>query len=236
MSTASDKREAKRAASRLAVAARIAEATKSPILAPSAAMIKSASFGLSVDSPQTVHGPVSKAVPAQCVKHAESVIKVPIELLVIVRNEPDKGGIGYAFFSPGLTGGNGLSVVLNRDRLLVSRTLTKSDTLLTTFLYGCLVAETLALRRAESALVAALQQHLVRQLYVTGGFGRNHVFADFAVRLSLSPVLEPLKSLSIYGPAPREEAQLVSSIVLEVAPSVADAPWKRLSRRRLSVV
>jgi hypothetical protein len=158
-------------------------------------------------------------------------ISLPIELLALVRSEPERDGLGYVFYSPGLTGERGLSVVLNRSKLLISRALAKSDTTLTTFLYGCLVAESLTLRRMDSALVAALQLHLAKPLYPQG-IGRTQVFCDFAMRLSLSPLLENLRSLPIYGPVPSEETNLVTTITLEVNPCVADAPWKRLSRRR----
>ena len=50
-----------------------------------------------------------------------AVVTMPIELLAAVRDEPLKAGLGYVFFSSGLTSENGLSVILNRHRLLISK-------------------------------------------------------------------------------------------------------------------
>jgi hypothetical protein len=226
MSTASDKREARRAASRLAVAARISEAARRPV-----SVTPTAEESLPRPTQNGATRIVSLSrLPDPSVARRET-LSVPIELLAIVRSEPERDGLGYVFYSPGLTGERGLSVVLNRSKLLVSRALSKNDTPLTTFLYGCLVAESMALRRTDSALVAALQMHLAKPLY-PHGIGRTQVFCDFAMRLSLSPILENLRSLPIYGPVPSEEAFLVSTVTMEVSPSAVDAPWKRLSRRR----
>lgn len=49
-------------------------------------------------------------------------LSMPIELLVSVHDEPDKHGVGYCFFSRGVVAENALSIVLNRNRLVVSLT------------------------------------------------------------------------------------------------------------------
>ena len=87
-------------------------------------------------------------------------------------------------------------------------------------------------RGAVSQLVRRLQETLSRQLYAPNRLERSQVFADFALRLSLSPVLEKLKTLPIYGPAPREDTHIVATVSLEVSAAEAGAKWKRLSRPR----
>jgi hypothetical protein len=164
----------------------------------------------------------------------KGTVTMPIELLAAVREEPLKAGLGYVFFCSGLTSENGLSVILNRHRLLVSKAVAKSDTVAVSFYYSLLLAECLVLRRSESPLVGRLQTALSGPLYAPGSIARNQVFSDFAMRLSQSPLLATLKTLPIYGPAPREAAQAhrVATITLKVPTSEADAPWKRLSRKR----
>jgi hypothetical protein len=158
-------------------------------------------------------------------------VAMPIELLVAVRTEPDKLGLGYAFFCAGLTSENGLSVILNRHRLLVSKALAKSDTVAVSFYYSLLLAECLALRGRDSPLVHRLQTALSEPLYAPARMAGNQTFSDFAMRLSQSPLIAPIKALPIYGPAPRETACKVATITLKVPAPHADCPWKRLSRK-----
>jgi hypothetical protein len=166
-----------------------------------------------------------------------AVVTMPIELLAAVRAEPLKAGLGYVFFSSGLTSENGLSVILNRHRLLVSKAIGKSDTVAVSFYYSLLLVECLAACRNESPLVRGFQAALNSQIYTPNSLGarnRNQIFSDFALTLSTSPLLATLKTLPIYGPAPREAACKVATITLKVPASEADAPWKRLSRKAKS--
>jgi hypothetical protein len=156
-------------ASRAAVAARIAEAAKRlnrpmpldhPILAAQADHQKppsSAQPPVTKDAPQRPIAP-TKAKPAP-------LVSVQIELLCTVRNQPEKTGQGYAFFSAGLTGDKGLNVNLNRDREFIGNALDRGDVMLTRFFYALLVCESLALRRNESQLVWATQSALSAPLY-----------------------------------------------------------------------
>jgi hypothetical protein len=143
---------------------------------------------------------------------------MPIELLLTVRDEPLKGGIGLTFFTSGLATENALAVALNRHKLLVSKALSKADTLCVTFFCALLIAECLALRGSESPLVRRLQETLSRPLYAPNRLERSQVLCDFAMRLSLSPVLEKLKTLPIYGPTPREDTHAVAIVELAVSP------------------
>ncbi len=159
-------------------------------------------------------------------------LSMPIELLVSVHDEPDKHGVGYCFFSRGVVTENALSIVLNRNRLVVSKALTKADVVTVTFLYAILLAESCALRRHQSPLVARFQETLARPLYAPHKITRNQILSDFAMRLARSPVLASLKALPLYGPSPREDTYLVATVTLEVSVSEAQAPWKRLSQAR----
>ena len=160
---------------------------------------------------------------------------MPIELLVSVHDEPDKHGVGYCFFSRGVVAENALSIVLNRNRLVVSKALTKADVVTVTFLYAILLAESCALRRHQSPLVARFQETLARPLYAPHKIARNQILSDFAIRLARSPVLASLKDLPLYGPSPREDTHLVATVTLEVSATEAQAPWKRLSKARKRV-
>jgi hypothetical protein len=157
---------------------------------------------------------------------------MPIELLVSVRGEPEKLGVGYCFFSRGISTENALMMVLNRDRLVVSKALGRADVVTVSYLFGILLAECCALRRHESPLVARFQETLARPLYAPQKIERNQVFSDFAMRLARSPVLASLKDLPLYGPVPREDTHLVATVTLEVPAMEAQAPWKRLSKAK----
>jgi hypothetical protein len=208
------RKNAAREASRLAVAKRIAEAANRP----TATDDKTAPPGSSLP------------LPSPRVTRT-NLATVPIELLCSVRDEPTKKGLGYTFYSSGLTAEYGLAVLLNRDRILISKALAKSDYHSTTFFYALLVAENLALRHSQSPFVAALQRELMRQLYPQG-FHPFQRFTDLAMRLSVSPLLASLKDLPIYGQAPLDKLYLVATISIEVSQEVAaNAPWKRLTRR-----
>jgi hypothetical protein len=204
--------------SRAATAARMAEAANRTTMESA--------------SPSSPPPPVAKAAPNGRTGTATvGLVAVPIELLVNVRSEPEKSGIGYSFFSAGLTAERGLAVVLNTDKLVVSKALGKGDAVTVAFLYGLLVAENLALRSSESPLVRALQQAIAKELYPQS-MARSQVFCDFASRLSVSPIIAALKGLPIYGPAPLDKPYLVATVTIEVRPEVArDAPWKRLSKK-----
>jgi hypothetical protein len=206
-----------REASRLAVAARMAEVTKVPP-------------AVSAPPPPP---PVPKDAPnGHTGAPTGGLVDIPIELLVSVRAEPEKSGVGYSFFSAGVSAERGLTIVLNSDKLLVSRALTKADVITTSFLYGLLLSENLALRSYESPLVRALQQAIAKELYPQS-MARSQVFCDFATRLAGSPLLAGLKELPIFGPAPLlDKTYLVTTITIEVLPEVEkEAKWKRLSRK-----
>src|SRR5690242_16778508 len=75
------------------------------------------------------------------------IVSMQIELLASVRDEPDKHGVGYCYFSRGKFTENALSMILNRNRLVVSKALIKADAVTVSFLFGILLAECCALRR-----------------------------------------------------------------------------------------
>jgi hypothetical protein len=81
-------------------------------------------------------------------------------------------------------------------------------------------------------LVARFQETLTGPLYAPHPIARGQVFSDFAIRLSRSPVLAGLKDLPLYGPSPRDDTHLLSTITLEAPAAEAQAPWKRLSRAK----
>jgi hypothetical protein len=211
-STKSDPRER----SRLAIAKRMAEVAKVPP-------------AVSAPPPPP---PVPKDAPnGHTGAPTGGLVDIPIELLVNVRAEPEKSGVGYSFFSAGLSAERGLTIVLNSDKLLVSRALAKADVITTSFLYGLLLSENLALRSSESPLVRALQQAIAKELYPQS-MARSQVFCDFAFRLSLSPILQNLKQLPIYGPSPLDKPYAVATVAIQVSPEVEQtAKWKRLSRK-----
>jgi hypothetical protein len=174
--------------------------------------------------------PLAPPPPAKTVN--AGIVSMQIELLASVRDEPDKLGVGYCYFSRGISTENALTMILNRDRLVVSKALTKADPVTVTFLFGILLAECCALRRHESPLVARFQETLARPLYAPHPIARTQVFSDFAMRLARSLVLAGLKDLPLYGPSPREGAHLLTTITLEVPAIEAQAPWKRLSKSK----
>jgi hypothetical protein len=212
-------------ASRLAVAARLAEAAHRPATESSLPVEKLTPPAAPPTTPPK-DAPASPTGPATA-----NLVSVPIELSLTVRAEPEKFAIGYSFFCAGLSSARALAVVLNSEKLIVSRALAKSDTVTVTFLYALLVAENLALRSSESPLVRALQHSLAQELYPQG-IARNQVFCDFATRLSLSPLLAALADLPIYGSMPKEGPFIAATLTIQVSPEVEkDAPWKRLSRK-----
>jgi hypothetical protein len=218
-----------REASRQAIAARMAESANRKALEPVSPPPPVASSPppvppLPEPSRDAPNRPQSSAI--------EVLVAVPIELLVSVRAEPERAALGYSFFSNGLQAERGLVIVLNSDRLLVSRALAKSDVVIVAHLYAILVAENLALRHGQSPLVAELQNELVKGLY-PHGFSLSQRFVDFASRLAISPLLAGLRELPIYGAQPPSDTpHLVATVTIEVSPEVEkDAPWKRLSRK-----
>jgi hypothetical protein len=125
-----------RAASALAGAKRLAETAKEP-----------AATGTAI--PSVTITPSPSQAPSQVPRASgEALVAWPIELLVAVRNEPERSGIGYSFYSVGLASDKALAVILNRLKLVISKALSKSDVPLVKFFYALLVAENLALRYA----------------------------------------------------------------------------------------
>jgi hypothetical protein len=174
--------------------------------------------------------PVVASIQRPSSPKAGGIVSMPIELLITVHDEPEKLGVGYSFFTRGRVAENALLICLNRHRLIVSKALSKADVVTTTFLYSLLLAECCALRRHQSVLVDKLQQTLAAPLYTPSKIARNQIFADFAMRLALSPVMEGVRNLPIFGPAPKEEGtHLLYTVVLEVSAAEALSPWKRLS-------
>jgi hypothetical protein len=88
-----------------------------------------------------------------------------IESLVTVLDQPDKHGIGYAYFSRGRITEKALAIVLNKSKLLVSKALAKADAAAVSFYYALLVTECCVLRRIESPLVGRFQDALSGPLY-----------------------------------------------------------------------